>query len=358
MNLRKKYEQFDLKIHTLSRKMGVNGANKHYIEMLKEHNIPFQRLTKEQKQEANAFWKGLLKSNCYETHELHQAVTGSFDPSVCSEMLFRTNLELKMNNFQLKWGWSDKNYFNMFLPDVPMPKTILHNVNGVWLDNQYRQISTQNALNSLKEYQAVIVKPSIENGFGKSVKLYTNDQFEKIHADFRSNFLVQEVFKQHDSVAQLNASSVNVVRVISLSLNGYVSPINYALRCGAPGAITDNHITEDGRGMFIIGVNKDGTLKDKAVYSCGELISQAPNGIDFSTVKLPNFEEALKITTRIHEMMPHFGFMGFDVCFAADGTPTIMEYNIKGPGVLYYQYVNGALFGERTREVIDTFSGI
>jgi hypothetical protein len=109
--------------------------------------------------------------------------------------------------------------------------------------------------------------------------------------------------------------------------------------------------------MFIIGVERDGTLKDKAVYSCGELISEAPNGQKFSGIKLPNFEKALEMTTQIHEKMPHFGFVGFDVCFNADGTPTIMEYNIKGPGVLYYQYVNGPLIGERTQEVIDTFSG-
>ena len=355
-NFKNMYERFDERVHVLSRKMGVNGAYRHYIEMLKEHDIPFRRLTRAQKNEVNEFWKGMMRSNCYETHELAQAVTGKFDPSICSEMLFRTNIELKLNDFKLKWGWSDKNYFDMYLPHIPMPNTIARNVNGVWLDHQYRPVSQNDLKNILANYDRVIVKPSIENGFGKSVKMYEKGEYDNIIKDFRSNFLVQQVFEQHASVATFNESSVNVVRVISLSLNGQVSPVNYALRCGAPGSITDNQITDDGRGMFIIGVNPDGSLKDKAVFSCGEMIDKAPNGINFSDVTLPNFPEALKMTTGIHEMMPHFGFMGFDVCFAKDGTPTIMEYNIKGPGVLYYQYVNGALFGERTQEVIDTFS--
>lgn len=355
-NLKKMYESFDEKVHVISRKMGVNSSYRHYIEMLKEHDIPFRRLTSAQKKEVDEFWKGLMRSDCYETHELAQAVTGKFDPSICSEMLFRTNIELKLNDFKLKWGWSDKNYFDMYLPNIPMPKTVARNVNGVWLDSQFHPIAQDDLKKLLNSYDQLIVKPSIENGFGKSVKLYQAGEYDQIISDFRNNFLVQEVFEQHSSVATLNASSVNVVRVISLSLNGVVSPVNYALRCGAAGSITDNQITEDGRGMFIIGVNPDGTLKDKAVFSCGEMITQAPNGVSFSDVQLPNFGEALKMTTQIHEMMPHFGFMGFDVCFNKDGAPTIMEYNIKGPGVLYYQYVNGALFGDRTQEVIDTFS--
>ena len=107
--------------------------------------------------------------------------------------------------------------------------------------------------------------------------------------------------------------------------------------------------------MFVVGVNPDGTLKDEAFFSCGERITVAPNGQNFAGVQLPNFEKALEMTTRIHEKLPHFGFVAFDVCFDEDGEPCIMEFNIRGPGVLYYQYTNGPLFGDRTQEVIDTF---
>jgi len=356
MGLKQSYQKLDHKVHILARKMGVSKSTKHYKQMLREHDIPVRTLTSQQKKQIDEAWGSLMRPDCYGTHELALSVTGEFDPYICPEMLFRTNLELKLNDFQLKWGWSDKNYFDMYLPDVPMPKTVLRNINGVFLDANYVPVSKEQITAILDGHDRLIVKPTIENGFGKSVKLYQRGEYANMEKDFRKNFIVQELFCQHETVAQLNESSVNVVRVISLALNGKVSPVNYALRCGATGSITDNQITADGRGMYIIGVEKDGTLKDKAVYSCGEMITQAPNGQEFAGRKLPNFEDALAMTTRIHEKLPHFGFMGFDVCFAADGTPTIMEYNIKGPGVLYYQYVNGPLFGERTQEVIDTFS--
>lgn len=333
--------------------MGANRSAKHYFRLRKARNLPIVRLTAGQKAQVRKAWNGKMKN--FATHELVLSASGRFDPYVCSELFFRTKIETVLNNQKFKYGFSDKNYFELLLPNVPMPKTVLRNINGVLLDAQYRPLTQEAAMELMRRYDRLIVKPSIENGFGKNVALLQREEFSGIPVKFRKNYLVQEVFVQHPDVAALNPSSVNVVRVISLSLNGKVSPVNYALRCGATGSVTDNLITKDGRGMFVIGVEEDGTLKNEAYYSCGEKITAAPNGKPFAGVKLPNFPEALALTTRIHEAMPHFGFMCFDVCFDKDGTPTIMEFNIRGPGVLYYQYANGPLFGSRTQEVIDLF---
>lgn len=355
MGLRRLYQKLDSKVHVISRKMGAKSSVNHYYTMLKEHNIPIRKLSAEQKKMVREVWGDRIKSNCYDTHELVYSVTGRFDPYICPEMLFRTHIELKMNNFQLKYGFSEKNYFDLMFPDEPMPKTVLRNINGVFLNEKYHPVNSTEIKEILEKYDKLIVKPSIENGVGKGVKLYHKDQFDLIFKEYKKDYLVQEVLTQHSTVSNLNQSSINVVRVISLSLNGKVSPVNYTLRCGATGAITDNFVTPDGRGMFVVGVEKDGTLKDEAYFSCGEKITVAPNGQNFAGVKLPNFDKALEMTTRIHEKLPHFGFVAFDVCFDADGEPRIMELNIRGPGVLYYQYANGPLFGERTQEIIDTF---
>lgn len=354
-SLRKLYQNLDTKVHVLSRKMGATHSAKHYFSMLKEHDIPVKRLTAAQKKEVNKVWNGCVQSNGFATHELVYSVTGKFDPYICSEMLFRTKIELAMNNFQMKFGFSEKNYFDMLFPKEPMPHTIVRNINGVLLDSQYCPITANEAKTILAKYEKVIVKPSIENGCGRSVKLYTQDMYGDIEKDFKRDFCIQEVLTQYPAIAALNASSINVVRVVSLSLNGVVSPVNYTLRCGATGAVTDNFVTKDGRGMFVIGVKPDGILKDEAYYSCGEKITVAPNGAQFAGIQLPNFKDALAMTTRMHEKLPHFGFVAFDVCFDEDGTPRIMEFNIRGPGVLYYQYANGPLFGDRTQEVIDFY---
>ena len=352
MGLKAFYEKFDNRVHVFSRKLGAKKSAKHYFELLKNHNLPIKKLASDQKKEINDIWCGQVKD--FSTHEIVWSVADKFDPRICSEMLFRTKIELALNNFQLKYGFSEKNYFDKLIAGEPMPKTIVRNVNGVFLSYDYEVLSKTQVVEIISKYEKLIVKPSIENGCGRAVKLYNNSDFESIFTDFSKDYLIQEVLHQHSSVAALNPSSINVVRVVSLSLNGEVSPVNCTLRCGAEGAVTDNFITKDGRGMFVIGVNRDGVLKDEAYHSCGERISNAPNGKAFAGIKLPNFQDALEMTTRIHKQLPHFGFIGFDVCFDEDGSPRIMELNFRGPGVLYYQYANGPLFGDRTDEVIAT----
>lgn len=355
MGLRGLYERFDRYVHVFSRKMGAKSSVKHYKKLLAQHNIAYKKLTSTQKAEVRKIWGNDVKGISFATHELVLSVSGKFDPYVCPEVIFRTKIELAMNNFQLKFGFSDKNYFDKLFKGYPMPKTVVRNVNGAFLDENYAPITADEVVRIIENYDKVIVKPAIENGCGRSVKLYTKEEYEKIFGEFKNNYLIQEVLTQHESVSKLNKSSINVVRVVSLNINGKASPVNCTLRCGAEGAVTDNSITKDGKGMFVIGVNPDGTLKSEAYHSCGERITVAPNGENFAGIKLPNFEKALEMTTKMHEQLPHFGFVGFDVCFDEDGSPRIMELNFRGPGVLYYQYANGALLGERTQEVIDTF---
>lgn len=352
-SLRGLYEKFDARIHVLSRKMGADSNSKHYFKLRKSQNLPLLHLTKEQKAAVDAAWNGHVSD--YSTHELVMSASGRFDPYVCSERLFRIKIELALNNFQLKYGFSEKNYFDKMFPEIPMPETVVRNVNGIYLDADYRPLTEEEATTKMAAYDCLIVKPSIENGCGRSVELYESGTYDRILPEFKHDFIVQKRLSQYAPIAALNSSSINVVRVISLSLNEKVSPVNCTLRCGASGAITDNSITKDGHGMFIIGVNEDGTLKDEAFYSCGERITCAPNGTPFAGLQLPNWEKALELTNHIHKTLPHFGFIAFDVCFDEDGSPRIMEFNIRGPGVLYYQYANGPLFGARTQEVIEAF---
>lgn len=357
MGLKSLYQDFDSKVHVLSRKMGAKQSARHYFNLRSSQGLPIVRLTAEQKALVQKTWNGHVKNGAgFATHELVLSATGEFDPYICPELLFRTNIELGLNNFQLKYGFSEKNYFDKLFPDIPMPKAVVRNINGVFLDEQYHPLTEAEAFKLMGSYDRLIAKPSMENGCGKAVKLFQNEEIAGIDKAMGSDYIVQEVLGQYPGVAALNPSSVNVVRVVSLSLNGKVSPVNCALRCGAAGAVTDNHITKEGRGMFVVGVNPDGTLKENAYYSCGDkLEGVAPNGATFAGLQLPNFDQALVMTTKIHEALPHFGFVAFDVCFDEDGSPRIMEFNIRGPGVLYYQYANGPLFGERTQEIIETF---
>lgn len=350
MNMYNIYRKFEKKSHIYYRHMVAKKMNKHYFNLLKTHNMPIKRLSNTQKREVDIIWG---KGGDYLTHELVYSVTGKFDPRICSELLFRTKIELALNNQKLKHAWTDKNYFEMYFPDIDFPVVITRNIAGEFYDANYNIISNLEAKIKIKNYAKYAIKPSLDSGLGKNVSLKTKiNDIDEVFREYKRDYIIQEVLDQYEPISKLNPSSVNVIRIVSLFINGRASSIMGALRCGAPGEFTDNSILKDGMGMFVIGITEEGKLKSKGYHSCGKQITQAPNGVRFSGLEIPNYEYIKELTEKMHSKIAHFGFIGFDIAIDKNGKPIVMEYNLRGPGILYYQYVNGPLFGERTGEII------
>lgn len=358
MNVNSIFDNFYLSVIKRYRIYCTNKSFRHYSKLLKMHGIPRKKLTREQKKAVDAIWKGCGKYD-YKTHRLVYSVTGKFDPRVMSEKLFRSRIEMELNEQTFKNAWSDKSYFSWWFDKKLFPTNVTVNINGTFYDGDYNVISRETALELIARHDKLIIKPSLDTGFGKGVSLMENCKSKEAVNDtlkkYRKNFVVQEVLKQHEMLASFNPSSVNVVRFISLFIDGEVRPVMCALRCGGEGSISDNTITKDGMGMFVIGIDENGVLRDKAYHSCGKSISVCPNKTEFAGKPFPGYEKMVAIIKECHSKLPYFGFVGWDFAVDAEGNPRIMEYNIKGPGVLYYQYVNGPLLGEYTEMIAKRF---
>lgn len=336
------------------RQFFVKKADKKHFKQLKENGIPIKKLSKEQKHQINVIYKGMGKYN-YNTHKLVYSVTGKFDPRIVPETLFRTKLEIKLNKGDFKYAWDDKSYSDVFLPYVKFPKLIFRNISGVFYDENFNVISKQQVIDSLIQKENFVIKKSYDSGFGEGVKLVipSKDNIDKIIDDFKIDFIIQDVFKQNEIMAQFNSSSVNIIRYNSLLINGRVFPLSATLRVGASGAFNDHSIFDDGKGMVVIGLDKNGKLKDKAYYACGVLANNDFHIKSFEGIQIPGFNEMTKIIIDSHKRLGYFGFIGWDFAVGKDGKPVVMEYNLNGAGVLYYQYTNGPLFGEYTELVME-----
>lgn len=341
------------KLHQISRKIWFSNNYRHRKKKLREAGIKVKRLSSVQKQQIRKLWG--KNADC-KTHELIYSITGNFNPYYCSQMLFGSKLEFCMNDDTYKTAWSDKNFFNLHFPEVRFPSTLVRNIYGEFYDCNYNLISLEKAVSIISAYEKVVIKPSLDSGMGKGVKLVTvDDKIHDIIKSYKKDFIIQEVLEQHKDIKAFNPSSVNVIRLNSLFLNGKVSYLSASLRIGAEGAFNDNSITKDGKGMVVVGIKDDGYLKDFGFYSCGEKVEISRTGIKFSECKIPNFEKAKELALKMHSKMPFAKYVGFDVAFDLNGDPIIMEYNINAPGVFYYQLVNGPLFAHKTEEVIKTF---
>lgn len=343
----------NLKNYVLFRKN--KGINKKRFENLKINNIPVQKLTSEEKKAADTFLQKYgFKKYSYSTHMLVKSVTGKFYPEIIPEELFKTKMISKFNDFQFKQILADKNYYNMFMPNCKFPKTLIHNIEGSFYDEKYNLLSEESAYEIIARYQNVVIKPTNSSGFGKGVKLVTPSK--EIFRKYGNNFIVQEKLHQHDFLSRLNESSCNVIRVNSVFINDTVYTLPAALRIGGVGDFTDNAKHKDGSGMIVVGLDKNGCLGEFGYHSNGTHVDQTPGGIKFKGLVLPNYDKMLEIAKREHTKFPQVRFIAWDFTLDKNGDVVVIEYNTKSPGSLYYQYVNGPLFGEHSDEILKFLS--
>ncbi|MBE7039418.1 MAG: hypothetical protein E7398_01675 [Ruminococcaceae bacterium] len=352
MNMKKIVDYGLDRIHIISRKRGVKKNNKHYFKMLSDSGIKIRRLSKEQKRQVDAIYKKYGLKYSYATHELVYSVTGEFNPEIVPEDAFRTQIEIYLNDYDSKYVLSDKSYFDVFMPKLKFPDTIVRNIEGNFYDSDYNVITFEKAKEIIDSYDEVVFKPSTESGFGRSVELVNTR--EKNPLEFsKKNYVIQKVIKQHKALSCLNESSVNVCRMETIFIDGEVHVITAALRIGGVGSFTDNNISNDGKGMIIIGVDENGKLRKRGYYSCGLSTTCNPAGIEFEGYTLPGYDKMIEIAKKGHQLYPRVRFVGWDFCVDEQGEVICMEYNIKGPGVLYYQYANGSLLGKHTQKVCE-----
>lgn len=354
MDMKRLFEKFEQKMTSLNRSRYISKEIKKRVSFLKMYGIPIKKLSETQKDEVRKVYKNKVKD--FSTYELIYSIKGEFNPYIFPEKLHFSKFDLILNDKKTCHVWSDKNYANKFFPQVKFPVAIVRNIHGNYYDAEYRLITREEAIEKVSKYSKVCIKPSVGCS-GQGVSLVDVEQsLENEFKNRKSNYIVQEVLEQYEPLKRLNPTSVNIVRICSVFLNGRVSVVSATLRCGAVGAFNDNSITADGKGMFVVKVDlQDGKLSDVGYYSCGVSLDKAPNGEMFAGIQLPNFEKALKIVTDMHSQMPFATFVGFDMAFDINGEPTVMEYNLTAPGVFYYQLVSGPIFGNRTQEILDKY---
>ena len=230
--------------------------------------------------------------------------------------------------------------------DVILPRSIVYNMNGVYFDGDDNEISADTAAQIMVEYgKDTIMKPALGTfgGVGVIKVKYsenpTKEYYLKLFAEYKKDFVLQEVVLQHDKMASFNESSVNTMRIVTYRRPNKERKMLYAImRFGGKGAIKDNVCA--GGGFCVI--NPDGKLKDRIVhvYQTTKL-DKLP---DSASNEIPCFDKAVKAALALHGQLPHFDVMGWDFAITPDEHPVLIEYNIRpGYGI---QSGTGPMFSE------------
>ena len=193
----------------------------------------------------------------------------------------------------------------------------------------------------------VIYKPLNGNGgLGVEIFSFTDDNIEEkykmIHGLGRG--ILEAVVQQHPEMSRLNPSSVNTLRVVTISKpankkkgEDRIFGICYAaLRVGRSGSVVDNTSS----GGMVCGVDLEtGKLDTDGGNLNGEyFISHPDTGVTFRGFQIPMFKEAMEMVAEAGKLID--GYTGWDVAISVDG-PVLIEANIMpGNRILEMPYLN------------------
>ena len=149
----------------------------------------------------------------------------------------------------------------------------------------------------------------------------------------QQQFLLEELIIQDDTMASLNPSSINTIRIVTILKNDKVYMPFMALRMGRSGVVVDNF----NHGGLNALINEKGEVYTLAVTKDEREYEYHPDShVKIKGFKIPHFAKLLETADAIARVTPELGMCGWDFCIAKDKGIVAIEGNHL-PGYDLYQ---------------------
>ena len=320
---------------------------------------PVPGLSEAQKKEISSFWAQYgIKITDYSWFRWYYGVTGISDPRFIPQDVYSYIIWPYHDNEEFCLAWKDKNLFERFVPGIPFPKNYVKRIHGRFYDGDGSFLPDENAvIRALSHVGGVIVKDAWDSGEGRGVTKYVLDSetdIKKLLVDWEhsDNYLVQELIRQHKVFSQFNESSVNIMRINTWRHGDEVHVFCPTLRIGAEGSTTDICYVDGVEIARTCAITMDGHFGDKIVNQHGQ-VQATRDTIEQPDAIIPKWEEVVRLASQGHKMLDHFDIVGWDFTVSDQEKVVCIEYNIKRPGTVFYQNVNGPFFGDYTEQVLE-----
>lgn len=368
-------EHFENELNRIARLIEVKRINEHSFDKSTSalnrdnwllHNMDgdFDNvLSNEQIQEVIDFWKPyeFAYKNNWKLQAMYTKISGRFDPAY-SGFGMQRHLLTSFWNHESFSVIKNKAFSNLFFTDtVKSPRNLLLNIRGEYLDGKRNRLSYSEALDRLYEelhktrYGEAIIKPA-DGGEGKDIRFINSSiekhELEKILRYYHSDFVCDEVIKNHASISVFYNGSLNTMRMCTFIWKDEIRFAGAVLRMGVSGRV-DNW----SQGGVACGINEDGSLQKYAFTETGYTVDCHPaSGISFEGHKIFKYQEAVRLVKRLHGMIPQQKYISWDITVDEDGDLVLVELNSPGSYELiemagYNGYENQAV----AKEVFDKY---
>ena len=214
---------------------------------------------------------------------------------------------------------------DLFHDKVEFLKTFHSFVHREW--KLAKDLSLEEFKSMVKQYDC-IAKP-INGTRGDGIFKISDKEVEDWEALYykciEDNVLLEECIQACDEIAEFHPSSLNTIRVVTISNNEKCVVFGALFRMGAHGSVIDN--THAGGVYAPINV-ETGTIEIDAIDSRNNHFPNHPDtGKPIRGFVIPRWEEILETCKKASSIIPDIRFAGWDLCVTKDGFVEIIEGN-------------------------------
>lgn len=188
----------------------------------------------------------------------------------------------------------------------------------------------------------IFVQKNVKKNCGQGVKLI---DFNKVTIPYETyfenlkkedDFILEERIIQSKKMGELNKSSVNTVRCVTLVTDNGIIVDHCFLKVGRNNSFLDNGAA----GGLLIGIElKNGKLNTDAINEFGEVFEKHPDSdIVFKGFQLPEWNSLMELSILLAKKCPSVRFVGWDLAHTDQGW-VLVEGNgrsqVIGPQLIY-----------------------
>lgn len=340
-----------------------------HIKILKDHE---KQVKREKRREVNEYYGKIMDKTGWSKEKALQTVADAqertgctvkeffiyhfyeFTPEQQSEIFLTCDSKKIMEKFDV-----DRELFGILCNKALTNQNFSKCVKRPWCVNIYT--SRSEFVDLFKDSGKIIYKPIRgHKGFGVESIAVSSDNIDEVY-DKISKYpegIVEEFVKQHPDMNKLTDSSVNTVRIVTLSSNdipvtsdGKMFDIAYtSLRIGGGKSIVDNFHSG---GMVAVIDKETGCVCTNATDQYGNVFTEHPiTKTKIKGFKVPYYAEALRLITEMCKEKKLEGYLGWDIAISVNGPELIEANNMPGIVLLSTPY---AAEGKSSRQVMQKY---
>jgi hypothetical protein len=217
-----------------------------------------------------------------------------------------------------------KTFSNVVLRTEALPD-VAYYIDGIFYNKEFSAVNINNLREKLSASNREVFVKKDHFGEGVGVTKIAIEELNEGNLQKIGNCVIQSSIKQHAFFEEIISGSVATVRIITVKgKSGRIDRRAAFLRLGRK----DTAWVRAENSVRVAIVNQSGEL-DTFGYTPDwrRWLSHPDSGVSFEKRLIPKFKEAVEVCIGLHNKVPHFTMIGWDIAIRDNERIEVLEWN-------------------------------